>query len=245
MTTDSLGVIRRRINMGDREGARLALLDFLKTDPDNTEAWALLAILLKEPVWQAECYRQVLRIDPENRQAALWLQALSRQSSGSSTQVEHARSVDSVLTELGKDPSSAGELGPDRGKVDRVLEELALSDLDAETRQQLRILGLDIGPPEPGALPPEVRPEEKGLLDRMVSRLTGSSREGQVSTGSAGRAGPAPRPRQLTPDEIIELAGGPLSPEERRNCPKCGAVVSRSEGRCPWCSEPLPTDEEA
>jgi hypothetical protein len=243
MATDLLAAIRRRINMGDREGAKLALLDFLKTDPDTIDAWALLAILLREPVRQAECYRQILRIDPENRQAAMWLEALSRQIPDSSARVEHAQPIDSVLTEFGSDLSLAEGARPESGELDQVLEEIALSDLDPETRQLLRGPGHVIRPSEQGALSSEVQAGERSLLGRMVSRLTGSSPDSQVSTGSAGRAGATPRPRQLTPDEIIQLAGGPLSPEERRSCPKCGAVVSRSECRCPWCSEPLSTGE--
>jgi hypothetical protein len=78
METDLLDAIKHRINAGDREGARLELLALLKSDPDNTEAWALLAILLEDPVEQVECYRQILRINPDDRQAATWIEALSR-----------------------------------------------------------------------------------------------------------------------------------------------------------------------
>jgi tetratricopeptide (TPR) repeat protein len=74
-----LDAIRHRINAGDREGARQELAELLETDSDNADAWALLAILLKEPAEQAKCYRQILRIDPENRQAAAWLNALRSQ----------------------------------------------------------------------------------------------------------------------------------------------------------------------
>ena len=242
MTTDSLEVIRRWINMGDRVGAKVALIDFLRTDPDAIDAWALMAILLRDPAQQAECYRQILRIDPENRQAAMWLEALSGPIPDSSHRAEDARSVDSVLMELASLPSPAAEPHLEGEPVDLGIEELDLAGLDADTRRLLG-LGLDSRPSDQGVLSPEVRAGEKGFLARMASRLTGSSLDSQVWAGSLGRRGALPRSRELTPDEIIRLAGGPLSPEERRNCPKCGAVVSRSQNKCPWCSEPLSTSE--
>lgn len=55
------------------------------------------------------------------------------------------------------------------------------------------------------------------------------------------------RPRgyiPLTPREILELAGEPLSAEERRNCPKCEAVISRFAKQCPWCSVSLTGSED-
>jgi hypothetical protein len=243
MVADSLEVIRSRINSGDREGARLALLEVLEAAPDTTEAWALLAILLEEPSKQLECYRQILRIDPENRQAAMWLKALSQQIPDPAARSVYARSVDSVLMELRGTPPSVA--GPDleSGKVDRVPEESELADLDAEARRLLRGLGLATEPLKQGFSSPEAQAEDKGFLDRMVSLLTGSPLDSRALSGSVGRMSAAQKPRQLSPDEIIELAGGPLSPEERRNCPKCGAVISRSENKCPWCSEPLSAGE--
>jgi hypothetical protein len=242
MATDSLEVIRRRISSGDREGARVALIDFLRTDPDAKGAWALMAVLLKDPAQQVECYRQILRIDPEDRQAAMWLETFSCQIPDYPPREENARPVDSVLTELGGRPLPAVEPHIEGESVDRVLGQLDPTDLDPETRQ---LLGLSpfIGPSEQGTLPPEIRAEDKGLLDRLVSRFSGSRLEGRVPAGSTGLRGAMQRSRPLTPDEIIQLAGGALSPEERRNCPKCGAVVSRTLIKCPWCSEPLSASE--
>jgi len=78
MEQDLLDAIKHQINAGDRDGARLELANLLTSDPENTGAWALLAILLKDPAEQVECYRQILRIDPDDRQAAAWIEALSR-----------------------------------------------------------------------------------------------------------------------------------------------------------------------
>ena len=43
----------------------------------------------------------------------------------------------------------------------------------------------------------------------------------------------------LTPEEILRLAGDPLPEQERRNCPNCDAVISRSAERCEWCGQIL------
>ena len=83
--------------------------------------------------------------------------------------------------------------------------------------------------------------EPRGFLDGLLDRLRGRTAEpdpeaealvlGQEEAQVAG---------SLSPELILRLAGGPLPPEERRNCPKCDAVVSRRETKCPWCSAPLP-----
>ena len=44
---------------------------------------------------------------------------------------------------------------------------------------------------------------------------------------------------ELTPDEILRLAGDPLPENKRRNCPKCDAVISRDATRCEWCGKSL------
>lgn len=44
---------------------------------------------------------------------------------------------------------------------------------------------------------------------------------------------------ELTPDEILRMAGDPLPEDKRRNCPKCDAVISRETTRCEWCGQIL------
>ena len=44
---------------------------------------------------------------------------------------------------------------------------------------------------------------------------------------------------ELTPEDILSLAGDPLPEDERRNCPKCDAVISRNVKRCEWCGQIL------
>jgi hypothetical protein len=74
---DRLDSIRQRIRAGDREGARRALVAALRATPGDVPAWELLATLVDEPAKKADCYRQVLRVNPQHRQAAANLAALS------------------------------------------------------------------------------------------------------------------------------------------------------------------------
>lgn len=47
------------------------------------------------------------------------------------------------------------------------------------------------------------------------------------------------KPDELTPDDIIRMAGDPLPEDKRRNCPKCDAVISLDAKRCEWCGQIL------
>jgi molecular chaperone DnaK (HSP70) len=48
-----------------------------------------------------------------------------------------------------------------------------------------------------------------------------------------------PQTEDLSPEEIVRLAGEPLPEEKRRRCPKCDAVISREIKRCEWCGQVL------
>lgn len=40
-------------------------------------------------------------------------------------------------------------------------------------------------------------------------------------------------------EKIIELAGKPLPPEERQQCPHCKAIISHHASKCSWCGKSL------
>jgi hypothetical protein len=211
------------VTAGDQRGARIALSELLEAEPDNADAWALLAILLTDPAEQAQCYREILRINPDDRQAAAWLESLSGAAAASPGGGQGP-----------DEESSRPQSTPGQEQLDRVLDEMIL-------------------PGEGAAIPlPPIRQETAqrqaepkgfldGLMDRLRRRAAGPDPEtealvlGQEEVQSAG---------SLSPELILRLAGGPLPPEERRNCPECDAVVSRLEAKCPWCSAPLPTLED-
>lgn len=300
MDNDLLGAIKHRINAGDREGARLELVALLKSDPENTDAWALLAILLKDPAEQVECYRQILRINPDDRQAAAWIEALSRHlpketdreepptpekwtlqcnNCGGVTEVRFvgemrdkrafcphcgtqidlpdafqrmerrreqeelpgggSRILESVRIETRSDYLPGEEPPNQVGDIDQLLQDLDLPDLDAETHQESGKQGMVAEMSEQVLRASSTRTEDRGLVDRMLRRVRGESSDDVLDAATLEQLGDLAQPGRLGPEDIIRLAGGPLPPEDRRKCLKCGAVVSRSESRCPWCSASL------
>lgn len=80
----SLESIWQQAQTGDRLGARKQLARLLHEQPGNAGGWLLLAELFDEPAQQAECYRKVLRLDPQNRRAAIMLQQLASSETPSS-----------------------------------------------------------------------------------------------------------------------------------------------------------------
>lgn len=304
MENELLGPIRHRITAGDREGARLDLLEILKADPDNAEAWSLLATLLTDPAEQVECYRQVLRIDPDDRQAATWLEALSQYlpeapdpgettaaekwtlqcaQCGGTTEVRFvgdlhdkrafcphcgsqtdlpdtyqrverrreqeqrpgggSRFEESLSVEMRSDRPLGQGSSSEGGDLDQLLRDLNLPNLDDETLRQLGQQGVVAGASEQILHSSETDSGEADWMDRVLGRARDGALDDHADEADLEQIGGVPQPGKLTPEDIIRLAGGPLPLEDRRKCLKCGAVVSRSESRCPWCSTPLPGAE--
>lgn len=272
MEANPLDPIRHRINIGDRQGARTALAELLDAQPDHADAWALLAILLTEPAEQAQCYREILRINPNDRQAALWLESLTVQ-----VKARHAEALPAPQGPRGRDCPRCGEIvrasplpgSPDAAVVcpscgfpvpltdapgdeesgdaaDAELEWIP-EGLDLEQLLQESSLASAVDesqfPTHDLQTPP--RPaERKAFLDRLLGRLRGRTAEDEAEELLMGPIEAVSATGALSPDLILRLAGGPLAPEERRECPTCGAVVSRTDARCPWCSTPLSEAED-
>ena len=66
---DELTFPRKLLSLGDRIGALQELARLIQMNPRNIDAWLLLADAADENLKKADCYRQVLRLDPENKQA--------------------------------------------------------------------------------------------------------------------------------------------------------------------------------
>jgi len=198
---DPLGALRQRIEAGDREGARRELAGILRTNPQSVAAWALLADLLEDPARQADCYRQILRLEPGNRQAAARLRALTGQAP---VQEQGARAGDD---ETAQQPG-----------------ERQVTALPSQ-----RVVASPASAARPGHL--------GGLLHLLG--VQGVSRQAPT-----GRGGTSPTQEPLSPDEVIQLAGGPLPPEERRHCPQCEAVIPKDAAKCAWCGTSLEDVEE-
>ena len=236
MEANSLDSIRHQINAGDQRGARIALAELLEAEPDNADAWALLAILLTDPAEQAQCYREILRINPSDRQAEVWLKSLTgqemEQPAGAQPLAQEPIQAD---VQLPSEDSPGFQSAPQGDELDRILEEVALPGADDEIQQSTREREIRKRQVEP-----------KGFLNGLVGRLRGSSTgpDPEAEALVLGQEDAASAAGALSPELILRLAGGPLAPEERRNCPQCDAVVSRREARCPWCSAPLPDPED-
>ena len=91
--------------------------------------------------------------------------------------------------------------------------------LDAASLRELQAKGFDIESPED--------PDLKINVDKVLQQIPGMI----FRTPKSGR--------DLTVDDILHLAGDPLPESQRRNCPKCDAVISREANRCEWCGQIL------
>ena len=61
---------------------------------------------------------------------------------------------------------------------------------------------------------------------------------GKVVRQIPGMITPAkPKKDELSVDDILRMAGKPLSEDQRRNCPNCDAVIARDVQRCAWCGQ--------
>ena len=296
----TLDRIRRRIRAGDLEGGKRDLVELLRKNPGEIAAWGLLASLLEHPARQRECYQQILRIDPGNREAAEKIQALYKPDPGPSKQ--EGRIKAQLCPQCGgrMEVRFVGELRDKRAycpycrtihdlpdsfqRVRRRWErdqKLTGSRVVETTTIETRLDGAR-SPEDPKSLPPEVQEilgvlKEKGadalsgeqvemLRSREIERSLSSNRFDADTIQALQGLGfeiyeePAPQQRSkkgliarifgtgkeveqgpLSPEEIIELAGGALPQEERRECPNpsCRAVVSKAAKKCPWCGRSL------
>jgi hypothetical protein len=264
MPTDALYAIRQRLEVGDREGARGELAEVLRADPRNTPAWELLATLLEDPAKQADCYRQILRIAPNNRHAAAKLKALIDQTQEPTfqEQLPHNKAATLQCKHCGANMEVrfVGEWNDKRAVCPhcnaeedlpdtfRRVEQKRLHEKKPGSSRTLESMFMETrsdhlpGDQSQGVVP-EIEDVPKVVQWSLLSQLRSESpgwlmrarRRSETEIGN--RDGQEIRP--LSADEIIELAGGAMSPEESRICPKCEAVISRKETRCPWCSTPL------
>ena len=67
-----LGMITR----GDHHDASVELTRLLQSDPQNVQAWSMLALAVGEPQKKIDCYQRVLQLDPGNSNAIAQLKTL-------------------------------------------------------------------------------------------------------------------------------------------------------------------------
>ncbi len=277
--TTNLDDIKQRIKTGDTEGARGALVTLLQANPQNADGWELLATILDEPARQADCYRQILRINPSNRYAAERLQALASRSMVSSSQGQPTPDEEAVLlckqcggamevrfigemqdkraicSHCGTDvdlPDSFRRVQKKREHERSHLSSRTVEETVNETRQDGQNVSFD-----PEAFDPEALKalQERGYDIYSGPKLEHSSKTVTTTIESEDKSPlgwlfrglvKKKQPDMLTPEEVIKLAGDPLPLAERRTCPnpQCGAVISKKETKCPWCSQALPAEPD-
>ena len=76
----NLNQIKQFVASGDQDTAIRELGRLLHADPQNVEAWLLLADLREDPYERKDCYKHVLKLDPYNEQAQLELKLLGSMS---------------------------------------------------------------------------------------------------------------------------------------------------------------------
>ncbi len=68
----------------------------------------------------------------------------------------------------------------------------------------------------------------------------------RISGGPSSRSGDS---GSMSPYDVVRLAadleGGVPSPDQRKHCPKCDAVIPQGESRCSWCGEMLSPDPKS
>jgi tetratricopeptide (TPR) repeat protein len=80
---------------GNRDLAKKYLTDFLNQYPQEESAWMLMARIEMEPERKLECYQHVLKINPNNNEAKIWLtrttpaKALSRYKAVNRLKISH------------------------------------------------------------------------------------------------------------------------------------------------------------
>jgi hypothetical protein len=157
----------------------------------------------------------ILRADPENVAAWMLLATLVE---------DIAQQADCYRQALQLDPSNRQAAARLRA-LTRALTNKALEPLPQRPPSLKQGTASQVHAEKPGCL--------GGVLRRWGLQVTG------LGT-SASHRDVHPQSEPLSPDEVIELAGGPLPPEERRDCPQCGAVIARGTAKCPWCGASFP-----
>lgn len=257
----NLSEVKQKIEAGELAAARRALIAFLNEHPRRVAAWRLLAALLEDdPVKQADCYRRIVALAPEDAAAREQLARLrsrlgAQRTLTSKPELEPEPSVEeqvqAVLATLLRQADEAAS-GTERrllsvAEVQEALRAQGVTLSDEALIRYIQAHGLRITHSPYSSKRIIRRPVVRetpvasgwGWLGKAVQRLTGGRPQERVEAPSMPVAAD-----ELTAADIIQLAGGPLPPEQRRTCPHCGATISKAATRCEWCGASLSEVEE-
>jgi hypothetical protein len=77
MANAALNEAVRRIRQGDRAGGKELLVELLKAEPENDQAWLWMAAAVEEDTLRRECLEEALKHNPDNQEARRALQKLA------------------------------------------------------------------------------------------------------------------------------------------------------------------------
>ncbi len=75
---NDLGRVRNLLEAGNRQGAIGELAKVIIAEPHNLPAWRLMAELIEEPEKKADCFRYILRLNPNDAEAKYRLKLLAQ-----------------------------------------------------------------------------------------------------------------------------------------------------------------------
>jgi hypothetical protein len=73
---------KKLLEIGDKQGAFTELYKILQTNPRNIEVWFLMAEAVDDRSKKADCYRQIIKLDPDNQLARQKLSEFINNTSG-------------------------------------------------------------------------------------------------------------------------------------------------------------------
>jgi DNA-directed RNA polymerase subunit RPC12/RpoP len=263
--------IKELIRNGKRETAYQEVLRVVKYDPANKDAWWLMLALLDDDATKAECYRQILKIDPQDQTAHLHLEQLTSSTNKAETEQEHPFHCRQCGGDL--EVHFIGDLRDKwavcpycGGKIDIKDSYRRFKHTKKESKGLLSSKTVETTVIETRSDKPleELSPEEAELMKRM-----GISPEFQKTTGKSSYSMKFSKNSKLNDllgglnlsfenddlgslsdaAHVIRTVSGktnivePLAPEERTKCPHCDATVSIKAVKCDWCGK-SPEEEE-
>ncbi len=262
----NLSDVKQKIEAGDLPAARGALVAFLHEHPRHVAAWRLLAALLEDDlVKQADCYRRIVALAPEDAAAREQLARLRSRARAQKTPPPASKPAPKPEPEPQPEPEPAVE-----EQVAAVLATLLRQAEEAasgterrllsvsEVQEVLRAQGVTLSDEaliryiQAHGLRITRSPYSSKLIIRrqVVREAPSVSGWGWLGKAVQRLTGGRPEKRfeapsmpvaadELTAADIIQLAGGPLPAEDRRACPRCGATISKAATRCEWCGAAL------
>jgi hypothetical protein len=124
---------KQLIELGDKPGAIKELTRILQASPGDIDAWFLMVDAVDDPAKKVDCYKQILKIDPDNQFAQIHYQKLATRPFVSEVQEQ-----DQPKTQLTREIYEPPKTAPKKPATPPV--ETGLFGLDYQTTIQAGIV---------------------------------------------------------------------------------------------------------